>query len=57
MSYKQQPVPFPLLHSALDWETLRAEYFAARVDHYKGARQDALLRAAGHRHRIELGID
>ena len=57
MSYKQQPVPFPLLHSALDWEELRAEYFAARGDHYKGARQDALLRAAGHRHRIELGID
>ncbi len=57
MAYKQQPVPFPLLPSALDWETLRAEYFAARGDHYKGARQDALLRAAGHRHRIELGID
>ena len=57
MSYKQQPVPFPLLQSALDWEELRAEYFAGRGDHYKGARQDALLRAAGHRHRIELGID
>ena len=57
MSYKQQPVPFPLLHSALDWEETRAAYFEARGDHYKGARQDALLRAAGHRHRIELGID
>ena len=57
MTYKQTPVPFPLLHSALDWEELRAEYFAGRGDHYKGARQDALLRAAGHRPRIELGID
>ena len=57
MPYRQQPVPFPLLQSALDWETLRAEYFAVRGNHYLGARQDALLRAAGHRHRIEMGIE
>ena len=57
MSYKQQPVPFPLLPTALHWEQTRAAYFEARGDHYKGARQDALLRAAWHRHRIEMGIE
>ena len=55
MAYKQQPVPFPLLSTALHWEETRAEFFQSRGDHYKGARQDALLRAAGHRRRLELG--
>lgn len=55
MPYRQQPVPFPLLPAAIDWEETRASYFAGRGSHYQGARQDALLRAAGHRRRLELG--
>ena len=55
MSYKQQPVPFPLLPTALYWEETRAAYFESRGNHYLGAKQDALLRAAGHRRRLELG--
>ena len=55
MPYKQQPVPFPLLETAEHYELVRAQYFAAKGNHYLGAKQDALLRAAGHRSRIELG--
>ena len=57
MAYKQQPVPFPLLSTALHWEETRAAYFGSKGNHYLGAKQDALLRAAGHRHRIERGED
>ena len=55
MPYKQTPVPFPLLTTALLWEQTRAGYFSVRGAHYQGAWQDALLRAAGHRRRLELG--
>ena len=55
MPYRQQHVPFPLLETAEHYELVRAAFFAARGDHYLGAKQDALLRAAGHRHRLELG--
>ena len=55
MTYKPQPVPFLELHSALAWEELRAKYWSSRGDHYLGAKQDALLRAAGHRSRLEQG--
>lgn len=55
MSYKPQPVPFLELHSALAWEELRAAFFESRGNFYKSNRQDALLRAAGHRARIERG--
>ena len=53
MPYRQQPVPFPLLETAIHWEETRASYFADRGDHYLGAKQDALLRAAGHRRRLK----
>ena len=55
MPYRQQPVPFPLLETAEHYELVRASFFQSRGAHYKGARQDALLRAAGHRRRLELG--
>ena len=52
MPYKRQPIPSDLLETAIDWETLRAAYFDSLGDHYKGAKQDALLRAEGHRNRL-----
>ena len=49
MPYKQQPVPFPLLETAEHYELGRAAFFSVRGSHYQGAKQVALLRAAGHR--------
>ena len=54
MPYKRQPIPSDLLETAIDWETLRAAYFDSLGDHYKGAKQDALLRAKGHRNRLTV---
>ncbi len=55
MPYRQQPVPFEKLETAERYELVRAAFYESRGDHYLGAKQDALLRAAGHRRRIELG--
>ena len=54
MPYKRQPIPSDLLLTAIDWETLRAVYFESLGEHYQEYRQEALLRAQGHRNRLTV---
>ena len=54
MPYRRQPIPSELLETAIDWETLRAAFFESLGEHFQEHRQDALLRAQGHRNRLTV---
>ena len=54
MPYKRQPIPSDLLLTAIEWEQLRAAFFESLGEHYQEQRQEALLRAQGHRNRLTV---